>query len=193
MRKNESRILNFKKKTYHYVSVWWDTTHAFGYYIALLPQIGGAVTYMTSITIMITFFASICTYIEACVDDLSTIICQTNEIATEYTANDCNKMQIGLRLRYCIIDTIQLHIDILRYYFGVYRKSCNLLLITFVCVCVCFLLFPFSSRIMDTFRKIMSGPLFYQLFVYVVFLALNLLQFDNVSNGNNTTFGCCVQ
>lgn len=27
----------------------------------------------------------------------------------------------------------------------------------------------------------MSGPLFFQLFVYVVFLALNLLQLDNVS------------
>lgn len=94
--------------------VWWDTTHALGYYIALLPQIGGTATYMTSITIMITFFVGICTYVEACVDDLSTIIRQMNAEAIEYTANDRNNEQIGMRLRHFIVDMIKLHIDILR-------------------------------------------------------------------------------
>lgn len=34
---------------------------------------------------------------------------------------------------------------------------------------------------MDVFREIVSGPLFYQLLVYVLYLAINLLQLNEVS------------
>lgn len=40
----------------------------------------------------------------------------------------------------------------------------------------------FPVRMMDLFKDIVSGPIFDQLLVYVVFLALNLLQFDEVSH-----------
>lgn len=40
----------------------------------------------------------------------------------------------------------------------------------------------FWNSLFKIFAKITSGPLFYQLLVYVVFLALNLLQFDRVTD-----------
>lgn len=94
-------------------SVWWDTTNALGYYLALLPQIGTSLSYMTTIGIVITFFGGICTYIEACVDDMSTIIPQMNEIAI--TSKNRNNERIGLKLQQTITDMIQLHADTLRY------------------------------------------------------------------------------
>ncbi|XP_031636184.1 uncharacterized protein LOC116349071 [Contarinia nasturtii] len=127
------------------IAVWWNTTHALGYYVALLPQIGCTAIYMISISIMITFFSGICTYVEACVDDLSTLIPQMNEITTNFTTN-CHNWKSTLKLRYTIFDLIELHTDIL--------------------------------RMGNLFAVIISGPLFFQLLVYVVFLALNLLQFD---------------
>lgn len=72
------------------------------------------VTYMTTVSIMITFFVGICTYVEACVNDLSTIIPQMNGIAAKYTTNGRNYKRIGLQLRYTIFNMIKLHTDILR-------------------------------------------------------------------------------
>lgn len=89
--------------------------HTLGYYIALLPQIGCTGAYMTSVSIMITFFGGICTAIEACVDDLSSsLIPQMNKIAAEFTTNGHNS-ENALKLRYKIFDMIELHTDILRY------------------------------------------------------------------------------
>lgn len=94
--------------------VWWNTENVLGFYVALLPQIGCAMTYMPSIAIMITFFGGICTYVEACVDDLSTIIPQMNEITAKFTTNGCNHERIELQLRYKILHMVKLHTEILR-------------------------------------------------------------------------------
>lgn len=72
------------------------------------------VTYMTTVSIMITFFVGICTYVEACVNDLSTIIPKMNAIAAKYTTNSRNYKRIGLQLRHIILNMIKLHADILR-------------------------------------------------------------------------------
>lgn len=48
----------------------------------------------------------------------------------------------------------------------------------------------FPVRMMDLFKDIVSGPIFDQLLVYVVFLALNMLQFEEVSHW--TVWPLCV-
>lgn len=66
---------------------------------------------MLTIGILIAFFSGICTYIEACVDDMSTIISEMNEIATKAR----NNVRIRLNLQRTITDMIDLHADIFRY------------------------------------------------------------------------------
>lgn len=70
---------------------------------------------MSTITIMIAIFSGICSHVEACVDDMSTIIPQMNEIATKYITKDRNYERIGLQLQQTMTDMLKLHVDILRY------------------------------------------------------------------------------
>lgn len=69
---------------------------------------------MMTVSIMITLFSGIYNYIEAYIDDLSSIIPQMNEKATKFTTNGRNNERIGLQLRFLIRNMIKLHTDTLR-------------------------------------------------------------------------------
>lgn len=68
---------------------------------------------MSTVTIVTTFYVGICTYIEACVDDLSTIVDRLNETAEMYLRRRGSN-QIQLTFRRLMGDMIELHIDSLR-------------------------------------------------------------------------------
>lgn len=95
-------MLNFR--------AWWDITNLFGYYSSILIQILSTVSYMGSVTIMITFFIGICTYINAAVDDLTSIMNAVDQNAIRKPNSTQNR--INSKLLMC--EFIELHQEFLK-------------------------------------------------------------------------------
>lgn len=114
---------------------------------------------MLLVTVISGFYIGLCTYIDTCIVDLSTFV--------DYPAE--GEQANNLRIKQHLFSMINFHISILRY-----EK-----LTEFQCKIVHYSSFDIL-RLLDNVRTLMNGPLFFQLLVYAVFIALNLLQFDEV-------------
>lgn len=104
-------MATFSCVSFEFYRVWFDTGNAFGYFIAMIPQVACTNNYVLTVAVICTLFFGVLAYVKSFICDLTTMLPSSDDsVSGEKKKHTFNRQD----MRKCVKDSIKLHSEVLK-------------------------------------------------------------------------------